>query len=184
MNDNITLLNGGYRSRRPPARITTQDRMQPSLLDKLTDKEPDKKREISSNYLLSNNAVRKNILRDLEWLLNSLNKEPDNKMLFFPEICHSVYNFGLTPLAGRNMSEIEWNDIQEKIIKAIHTFEPRIIPDELQVNCISDKVSISLYNILSIEIKGFLWCVPWPIEFLFLSDIDLENSHFNIKDAG
>ncbi|AOM40271.1 type VI secretion system baseplate subunit TssE [Xenorhabdus hominickii] len=184
MNDNITLLHGGYRSRKPPARITARDRMQPSLLDRLTDNEPDKKKETVNSHLLSHSALRKNVMRDLQWLLNSINREFNQDISSFPEIRRSTYNFGLTPLAGKNISDIEWSDIQSKVIEAIHIFEPRIIPDELQVNCISDMKSLLLYNVLSIEIKGFLWCIPWPIEFLFLSDIDLENGYFAMKNAG
>jgi len=38
--------------------------------------------------------------------------------------------------------------------------------------------------VLSIEIKGRLWCVPYPLEFLFRTDVDLENGHFELKDIG
>ncbi|MDC9590239.1 type VI secretion system baseplate subunit TssE [Xenorhabdus sp. XENO-10] len=183
MKDNITMLHGGYHSRKPPARITARDRMQSSLLDRLTDNEPDKEKEAASNYLLSHRTFRQNVLRDLQWLLNSINNESNQELSSFAEIQHSTYNFGIAPLAGKNMSDIEWNDIKNKIIKAIHIFEPRIIPNELQVNCISNINSLSLYNILSIEIKGVLWCIPWPIEFLFRSDIDLEHCYFTMEEA-
>ncbi|SFU73608.1 type VI secretion system baseplate subunit TssE [Xenorhabdus koppenhoeferi] len=183
MNDNISLLHGGYRSRSNTTRITTKDKMQPSLLDKLTDNEPGKKQESINNYLLSHSVLRKNVLRDLQWLLNSINSESEQDLTPFPEIYRSVYNFGLIPLAGRCTSEIEWEDIQHRIITTIHIFEPRIIPDGLEVNCMADKNALILYNTLPIEIKGFLWCVPWPLEFLFYSDIDLENGYFTLKEA-
>ncbi|OTA19566.1 hypothetical protein Xbed_02246 [Xenorhabdus beddingii] len=184
MNDNITLLHGGYRSRSNTARVTAKDRMQPFLLDKLTDNEPDKQQEVINNGLLSHSTLRQSVLRDLQWLLNSINSESEQDLSPFSEIRRSVYNFGVTPLAGKYLSGIEWEDIQYRIINAIHIFEPRIIPDELEVNCISDTHSLTLYNTLSIEIKGFLWCVPWPLEFLFRSDIDLENGYFTIREAG
>ncbi|MDC9612699.1 type VI secretion system baseplate subunit TssE [Xenorhabdus khoisanae] len=184
MNDNITLLHGGYRSRNKAARITAKDRMQPLLLDKLTDNEPDKKQEATNSFLLSHSALRQSVLRDLQWLLNSINSESEQDLSPFPEILRSVYNFGLPPLAGKYVSGIEWEDIQHRIIRAIHIFEPRIIPDELEINCISDTHSLTLYNTLSVEIKGFLWCAPWPLEFLFRSDIDLENGYFTIREAG
>lgn len=31
---------------------------------------------------------------------------------------------------------------------------------------------------------GRLWCVPYPLEFLFRTDVDLENGHFDLKDIG
>lgn len=184
MTDNITLLHGGYHRRNSPTRITTKDRMQPSLLDRLTDNEPDKKQEVIHSYMLSQTALRQNVLRDLQWLLNNINSESEQDLTLFPEIRRSVYNFGLPPLSGKCISEIEWEDIQHRIITAIHIFEPRIIPDGLEVNCVSNTHSLTLYNTLPIEIKGFLWCIPWPLEFLFRSDIDLENGYFTIKEAG
>ncbi|MDC9596154.1 type VI secretion system baseplate subunit TssE [Xenorhabdus anantnagensis] len=184
MNDNITLLNSGYQSRNNATRITVKDRMLPSLLDRLTDNEPDKKQEAINNYMLSHSTLRQSVLRDLQWLFNNINAESEQNLIRFPEIRHSVYNFGLPPLSGKCLSEIEWGDIQHRIITAIYIFEPRIIPDELEVSCVSDTHSLTLYNTLSIEIRGFLWCVPRPLEFLFRSDIDLENGYFTIKEAG
>ncbi|MDX7998293.1 type VI secretion system baseplate subunit TssE [Xenorhabdus sp. Reich] len=183
MNDNLNLLHGGYRSRSNATRITAKDRVQPSLLDKLTDNEPDKKKEAINNYLLSHSAFRQSVMKDLQWLLNSINSESDQDLTPFPEICKSVYNFGLVPLAGKPLSEIEKEDIQHRIISAIRIFEPRIIPDGLEVSCVTDTDSLILYNTLPIEIKGFLWCIPWQIEFLFHADIDLENGYFTVKDA-
>lgn len=67
---------------------------------------------------------------------------------------------------------------------AILHFEPRILPQGLQVRCVSDLTSLSLHNVLSIEIKGRLWCVPYPLEFLFRTQVDLESGHFELQDAG
>ncbi|WP_099119124.1 type VI secretion system baseplate subunit TssE [Xenorhabdus ishibashii] len=184
MNENITLLHGGYHNRNNTTRITAKDRILPSLFDRLTDHEPDKKQETINNYMLSHTALRQNILRDLQWLLNNINNEFLENLTPFPAIRHSVYNFGLSSLAGECISEIGWESIQNKIITAIHIFEPRIIPDGLEVSCISDPHTLPLYNTLSMEIKGLLWCVPWPLEFMFRSDIDLENGYFTIKEAG
>ncbi|WP_340608859.1 type VI secretion system baseplate subunit TssE [Xenorhabdus bharatensis] len=184
MNHNTSLIRSSYRHPGNTKHITARDKMQPSLLDRLTDNEPDKKKEANSNHLISHSVLRRSLLRDLQWLLNSINSEATQNLSPFPEIRHSVYNFGLAPLAGKLMSEIEWEDIQHKITKAIQTFEPRIILDGLEVNCVSDTDSLTLYNRLSIEIRGFLWCVPWPVEFVFHSDVDLENGYFTIKEAG
>jgi type VI secretion system protein ImpF len=79
----------------------------------------------------------------------------------------SVANFGVAPLAGQRMSDIEWQDIQRKLTDAILHFEPRILPQGLMVRCISDTKSLDLHNVLSIEIKGRLWCVPYPLSFCF-----------------
>ena len=107
------------------------------------------------------------MLRDLQWLFNTINNEAQQDLSAFGEVQRSVWNFGVAPLAGQNISDIEWQDMQRKMTDAILHFEPRILPQGLQVRCVSDLKSLSLHNVLSIEIKGRLWCVPYPLEFLF-----------------
>lgn len=182
--DEGDLLRSGWRSRRGKETVGARDKMQPSLLDRLTDDAPDKAQEPANNNLITHSALRRNVLRDLQWLFNTINNEAQQDLSGFDEVRRSVFNFGISPLAGQRMSDIEWNDIQRKLTDAILHFEPRILPQGLQVRCISDTKSLDLHNILSIEIKGRLWCVPYPLEFLFRTDVDLENGHFELKDAG
>lgn len=178
------LLRGGYRFRRQRETVGARDKMQPSLLDRLTDDAPDKHQEAPSGNLISHATLRRHVLRDLQWLFNTINNEAQQDLSGAPQVRRSVWNFGVAPLAGKRMSEIEWQDIQRKLTAAIINFEPRILPQGLQVRCISDPQSLDLHNVLSIEIEGRLWCVPYPLEFLFRTDVDLENGHFELKDAG
>lgn len=120
----------------------------------------------------------------MQWLFNTINNEAQQDLSRVDHVRRSVFNFGVAPLAGKRMSEIEWGDIQQRLTEAILHFEPRILPQGLQVRCVCDTKSLDLHNVLSIEIKGRLWCVPWPLEFLFRTDVDLENGHFELKDAG
>ncbi len=95
----------------------------------------------------------------------------------------SVINFGLTPLAGKRMSEIEWDDVRTALRRAMLQFEPRIIPHDLQIRCLTDVNALNNHNTLSIEISGNLWCIPWPLAFVFRTELDLEHSRFDLKDA-
>ncbi len=125
------------------------------------------------------------MLRDLQWLFNTINHDASGDLSAFAAREPLGDEFWRRA-AGRekNMSDIEWHDIQRKLTEAIINFEPRILPQGLQVRCVSDTSSLDLHNVLSIEIKGRLWCVPYPLEFLFRTDVDLENGHFELKDAG
>ncbi|WP_173632761.1 type VI secretion system baseplate subunit TssE [Paramixta manurensis] len=178
------VLRGGYRFRKGKETLGARDKMQPSLLDRLTDNAPDKQQEPVSQTLVSHSALRRHVLRDLQWLFNSINNEAQQDLAPFPQVRRSAWNFGVAPLAGQRMSDIEWQDIQRKLTEAIINFEPRILPQGLQVRCVSDTGSLELHNVLSIEIKGRLWCVPYPLEFLFRTDVDLENGHFELKEVG
>ena len=73
------------RRRRPLSRVprtmaeplTPQDRLQPALLDRLTDDEPDKKLEPREHRVLSKSRLRQAVLRDLAWLFNATRLEAD-----------------------------------------------------------------------------------------------------------
>ncbi len=182
--DSGELLRGGFRFRKDQNSLSARDKLQPSLLDRLTDNEPDKRQESSNQQLISHSTLRRHVLRDLQWLFNTINSEAQHDLAPFSQVRRSVLNFGVSPLAGQRMSDIEWHDIQRKLTEAIINFEPRILPQGLQVRCISDTRSLNLHNVLSIEIKGRLWCVPYPLEFLFRTDVDLENGNFELKDVG
>ena len=182
--DTYSQLHGGFRARKKPDGLTSRDRLQASLLDRLTDNAPDKQSEAPNSTLITHNTLRRHVLRDLQWLFNTINNEAQQDLGPFDAVRHSVWNFGVAPLAGKNVSDIEWQDIQHKMTEAILHFEPRILPEGLQVRCVSDLNSLSLHNVLSIEIKGRLWCVPYPLEFLFRTRVDLESGHFELQDAG
>jgi type VI secretion system protein ImpF len=53
------------------AELTPKDRLQPSLLDRLTDEEPDQPQESREKRVLSLNRLRESVLRDLAWLFNA-----------------------------------------------------------------------------------------------------------------
>lgn len=178
------LRQQGHYFRQDSERLTSRDKMQPVLLDLLTDNEPQKKHEAAAHNLLSHGELRSRVLRDLQSLFNCVNSESSIDLEHYPQVRRSTVNYGITSMAGKRMSDIEWPDIQQALTESILTFEPRILPDGLQVQCISDTNSLEQHNVLSIEIKGRLWCVPYPLEFLFRTDVDLENGHFDLKDIG
>lgn len=177
-------LQQGYRFRDNGERVTARDRMQPVLLDLLTDNEPQKKQEAPLRNLVSHSDLRRRVLRDLQWLFNCVSHEAEESLVELPYVQRSTLNFGITSLAGKRMSDIEWEDIQRTLTATILNFEPRILPEGLQVRCLSDTGALDLHNVLSIEIKGRLWCEPYPLDFLFRTDVDLENGHFELKDLG
>ncbi|NIF20217.1 MULTISPECIES: type VI secretion system baseplate subunit TssE [Pantoea] len=182
--DSLELLYGGVRQRKKRETVTARDRLQPSLLDRLTDDAPHLSEESAGQQAISHTTLRRNVLRDLQWLFNTINLNGQQDLDEWPQVEKSVLNFGVAPLAGRSVSEINWSDMQNNLTQAIVRFEPRIMPEGLEVRCVSDTTSLTLHNLVSIEIRGRLWCVPWPLEFLFRSDVDLESGSFDLKDVG
>ena len=59
------------------AGLTSQERLQPSLLDRLTDDQPTELRESLDARVLNKQQLRAAVLRDLSWLFNTTRAEPD-----------------------------------------------------------------------------------------------------------
>jgi type VI secretion system protein ImpF len=173
-------------AREPLARNerVARDRLQPSLLDRLMDDEPARREEPRESSMLTHAQLREVVLRDLRWLLNTVNLETTDDLSPYTHAAGSVVNFGVRALAGKRMSEIDWIDVEDSIRQAIAAFEPRILDSSVEVRCVTDTGTLEHHNVLSLEIKGMLWCVPHPLEFLFRTDIDLESGHMDLRDLG
>lgn len=161
-----------------------RDRLQPALLDRLMDDAPTQKSESEQAVAMSPAALRQAVLRDLRWLLNTVNLESQASLDGWDAVRSSTLNFGLPALAGKRMSEIDWLDVENSLRAAIVAFEPRILPDSIEVACVSDAGTLEHHNVLSLEIRGKMWCLPYPREFLFRTDIDLESGHMDLNDLG
>lgn len=162
--------------------LTPQERLQPALLDRLTDEEPDKKLEPREHRVLSKARLRQAVLRDLAWLFNTTKLESAATMARFPHARRSVLNFGLPALSGQTASSIEVQDLERDLRQAIVDYEPRILPDTLQVKALVEISALDHHNVIGIEISGQLWAQPVPIELLIRTEIDLETGKVQIAD--
>jgi type VI secretion system protein ImpF len=81
-----------------------QERLQPALLDRLTDNEPDKKVEAREQRVMSKSQLRQAVLRDLAWLFNATRLERGLDPAKAPYAKRSVISFGLPALSGTTAS--------------------------------------------------------------------------------
>jgi len=159
-----------------------QDRLQPALLDRLTDDEPDKKQEPREARVLSKSRMRQSVLRDLAWLFNATRLEAVTDLAKAPHVRRSVVNFGLPALSGRTASSLDVGDLARAVREAILTFEPRIVPRTLQIRTVLEAGSLDHHNVIGVEIHGELWAQPVPLEFLVRTEFDLETGKVQIAD--
>jgi type VI secretion system protein ImpF len=158
------------------------DRLQPALLDRLTDEEPGQKTETSQNAVVSKGRLKRTVLRDLIWLLNTTAHHTDEQLTQYPEVRTSVLNFGIPVLSGKNFSGVDWRDLESQVRDAILAFEPRILPDSLSVKAQAPADMLGHHNLLQFELKGELWSMPFPIELLLRSELDLETGYMKLTD--
>lgn len=164
------------------AELTASEKLQPSLLDRLTDEEPDKKDEPLSRRVMSMVVLRRAVLRDLAWLLNCPNKPLSDEIYEFPLAARSVLNFGMPDLAGLTASGIPAARVIGMVRDAIHTYEPRIVGQSLDVNVLDMSDSDSHNNGFTLEISGQLCPLPMPEALYVRTEIDLETGRCDLKE--
>ena len=158
----------------------TQTRL-PCLLDRLVDEAPENREESVRRRTVSLDEYRAAVLRDLRWLLNSSSHLPDEDICQFPQVVTSVLNYGTRDLAGATTDNLDGFELERQFRDAIVAFEPRIMPDSLQVRMV--QTERAEFARVAFEIKGHLWALPHPERIFFRTDIDLETGICEINGA-
>ncbi len=162
--------------------LTPQERLQPALLDRLTDDEPDKQHEPREHRVMSKSRLRQAVLRDLAWLFNTTRPEHDGEFSGAALTRRSVVNYGLPALSGRAATSLDIGELERAVRQAIMDFEPRILPETLRVKALSESDRLDHHNVIGVEIQGQLWAQPVPLELLVRTEIDLETGRVEIAD--
>lgn len=160
---------------------SSPDQLQPALLDRLTDLDPDRKKESASQQALSQRQYKEAVIRDLGWLLNCVSLESVVDLSACPQVARSVLNYGLPDLSGRTSASIEVADLERELREVISEYEPRIIANSLKVRVHSKPNEMS-YNSLVFEIEGVVFEQPMPFQVLLRSRLDLESGEFDVRE--
>ncbi|WP_133512695.1 type VI secretion system baseplate subunit TssE [Candidatus Thiosymbion oneisti] len=163
------------------AELIPKERLQPSLLDRLTDDEPRQDKESREQRVLSPRQLRSSVIRDLQWLLNAVDLASVQDLSPYPYVVDSVLNYGLPDLAGKNVSGLEVGSLEKGLKDIIQRFEPRILPDSLEVRAVVDADSMS-HNAVRFDIEGELWGQPLPQQLYLKTEVDLESGAFEVSE--
>ena len=129
---------------------------------------------------LSNQKLKQFVIRDLLNLLNTSSYYYQKDDAIPNEYSQSVINYGISPILGKRVSEIDWSVIENNIESAIKIFEPRIIKESLEVKCVWQTDIKSKYNQMNIEIKGLIKSTPFPERFVLYTHLDIETGNFKV----
>lgn len=165
------------------AELVAKERLQPSLLDRLTDYAPTEKTESREQRVMSYRQLRQSVLRDLSWLLNTAAFEAMQDLSATPFVAHSVINFGIPALSGSTFSSLDAGALARRIKQAIIDFEPRILASSLNIDVFMAEEQMS-HKSLSFKIEGDLWAQPLPVHLFIRSDLDLETGEITVKEIG
>ncbi len=162
------------------AELTQKERLQPSLLDRLTDENPSSSVESRDSRALGVQKLREYVLRDLAWLLNTDNLESSIDFEFCTEAKNSVLNYGVPTTSGIVFSGLDLGKLEQHVAHAIHVFEPRILKNTLRVRGVANYVSMERTS-LTFEIEGELWAQPIPQKMYLRTELDLDTGKVSIR---
>ncbi len=155
------------------AAFLTRERLQPYLLDRLVDDEPENQIPSRLEPLRSPDAIKQSIERDLCFLLNATSFHPEEDLADYPQIATSVLNFGVKELSGKTTSGIRKGTVSKNVIRALAIFEPRLIQSTLRVHIELVEKEMGR-KAVTVAIQGEIWSDSRPLPFAMTLDLDLE----------
>ena len=117
--------------------------------------------------------VRRDVLRNLQWLLNTespkllAGREPT------PAVADSVLCFGVPAYSGRTQSTMDPDEIAWELKRRIIAFESRIDRHTLEVTALNTQQK-HRFNKLQFSVHGYLRANPLPIAFPVHTELDME----------
>jgi type VI secretion system protein ImpF len=163
--------------------IEPRERLQPALLDRLTDDSPGERLEAETQRVMTKTQLRQAVLRDLSWLFNAT--QPIERIgETYPALAGSVLNFGLPALSGQLASKVDIGMLERAIRDCILRYEPRLLPDTLEVRALEMSSVLDTHNMIEFQIHGHMWAQPVPLEVLLRTRLDLEAGLIEVSDAG
>jgi type VI secretion system protein ImpF len=163
------------------AELAARERLQPSLLDRLSDDEPDNTAESRERRVLSLRTLREGVLRDLAWLLNTTNLLSATAAHNLPHVANSVLNYGVPDISGNSVSNLNVSRLERAIRQAIWDFEPRLIRSTVTVKARAG--DSAEHNKLTFEIEADLWAQPYPERLYLKTELDLERGAVQVSET-
>jgi type VI secretion system protein ImpF len=118
--------------------------------------------------------VRRDVMRNLEWLLNTEAPARLAGRELPPAVANSVLCFGINPYSGRAQSSLSPSEIAWSIRERIIAFEPRLDRHTVEV-LVQDRDGHTRFNKMRFTVIGQLRADPMPIEFIAQAEIDTDN---------
>jgi type VI secretion system protein ImpF len=164
------------------AELLPQERLQPSLLDRLTDDAPETKDEGRDKRILNLTQLRASVLRDISWLLNTVHLQSTQDLSYWPQVASSTVNFGIPDLAGSVATGKNTLALERAVKQAVLDFEPRILADTLKVTVRIEPEQMNRHAMLFI-IEGKLWAQPIPLSLYLKTELDLETGTVTVAES-
>ena len=153
--------------------------VQPCLLDRLIDNEPDNRQEPSISRSESLRQYRLAVKRDLEWLLNTTCAPIE-----IPESCEelkkSLLFYGLPDISSISVHEAgDETRLQQSLEEAIEYFEPRLAHPRVT----SKDAYHPARQAITFHVEAVLMLDPAPERISFDTVLEITKGAYSVKEA-
>jgi type VI secretion system protein ImpF len=149
-----------------------------SVLDRLIDREPERKLEPPPTRAQSLRELKAALRRDLEWLLNT-RRTIDASPASLKELERSLYNYGLPDVSSLYLrSSNDQALLLESIKTAIDVFEPRLLNIKVTLEPATDDT-----RVIRFAIDGLLRMDPAPEHVYFDTVLEPMSGQYEVKGS-
>ena len=123
------------------------------------------------------------VVRDLQNLLGSTRRWPDEELASTPNVLGSVVNYGVPSITGRVMTIDSADQIAQEIRAAIVRFDNRFERSSLEVRGSLGEPGVSA-EVIRLTVSGLLLGLPEPVPFFGVVHADIDNGTIEIVSEG
>jgi type VI secretion system protein ImpF len=164
------------------AEPASKKRIRPSLLDRLTDLHPERRRETTDDVSVNEAQLREQVRRELSWLFNTTQLAAGMDLEPYPQVQRSILNYGIMDLTGQTLSSIEPEQLEKSVRAALLSYEPRLLSDSLEISAKLGKNPFGAAALV-VEIHADLHSEPLPLALHVRTEIDVETGRVTVGDA-
>jgi len=163
------------------AEPSSKNRLRPSILDRLTDLHPERRRETTVDASVNEAQLREQVRRDLTWLFNTTCFAAGTDLAPYPQVQSSILNYGIVDLTGHSLASIDPDSLESSVRAALLNYEPRLLPESIQISVKLGKNPFGTAALV-VEIHADLHSEPLPLALHVRTEIDVETGRVSVGD--
>lgn len=122
---------------------------------------------------VTENAIRREVSRDLETLLNTVNLESIEDLEDCEHVRRSILNYGLPDVTHRTIDEAGVTDVVAEIEDALIRFEPRLLKETIRVR--RDEEADIAQLIVRFIVRADMFSDPLKVPVEFFADVQMDS---------
>ena len=136
-------------------------------------------RRIMTRAPITEAGLRREVASDLLHLFNTTNLGAAEDLDAFPEVRHSILNFGFPDLSWRTIDENRLMDIAREIETALADFEPRLARESIKAR---RDMTISAHELkLRFLVGAELRAQPVSVPIEFVAEVEFDSGKIKIE---